>query len=167
MAPIILFLFYATMSVTTPNYNNIGKSGGIYFYPLYATFELMTLHTLGTWLWVYTNIWVAIVTLNSKFNDRAYKYICDGSLWCYASHYMFIIIIAFFVVRPLGLSFIPGFILMFFGTEFIVMITWIFMVEIPRAFKPKKNTKNDSLAKKGFKQAKFESEDRETLIQSK
>ena len=131
MMPILLFSFYAIMSLTTPNYNNLGNSGGIYFYPLYATFELMTLHTLGTWLWVHTNIWMAIVTLNSKFSDKAYKYICDGSLWCYASHYLFIVMFAFFVVRPLQLSFFPGFLVMFFGTELMVMLTWIMMVEIP------------------------------------
>lgn len=129
MAPICLFLFYATMSLTTPNYSDIGKSGGIYFYPLYATFGLMCLHTLGTWLWVYVNIWVAIITINNKFSDRAYKYICDGSLWCYVSHFLFIVLIAFYVVRPLKLTYFPAFFVMFFGTEIGVMVTWIMMVE--------------------------------------
>merc|ERR1712146_715127 len=98
----------------------------------------MCLHTLGTWLWVYTNIWVAIATLNDKFNERAYKYICDGSLWCYVSHYLFIVLVGYYIVRPLNLSFVPAFFVMFFGTEFFVMITWIMMVETGAALRPKK-----------------------------
>jgi hypothetical protein len=138
MAPVILFLFYSTMSLTTPNYKDTGNSGSIYFYPLYANFGLMCLHTLGTWLWVYTNIWISIATLNNKFGDKCYRYLSEGSLWCYATHYLFIVLVAQYVVRPLGLTFIPAAFVTFFGVEIAVLATWIGVCAIIDLF-PKKN----------------------------
>jgi len=145
--PIMLFMFYAIMSLTTPNYKDIGNNGGIYFYPLYATFGLMCLHTLGTWLWVYVNIWVAIETLNKKFGDRWYRLLNGGSLWCYASHYLFIVIMAQYVVRPMGLTFMPAAFVTFFGVELLVLLSWIVILSIIDLFPAKKE--KDSSKKEG------------------
>lgn len=132
-----MFLFYFIYSLTTPNYSDTGN-GSIYFYPLYATFGLMCVHTMGTWLWVYTNIWVAIVVLNSKFGETAHKLLNQGSLWCYASHYLFIVLISYYIVRPMGMTFAQAFFTIFFGAEIGVMITWIGILQITAMLKTEK-----------------------------
>ena len=61
---------------------------------------------------------------NDKFNDTVYKYMTGGSLYAYLSHYFFIIIISVSLVRPYKIKFIPAFFLMFFGTFFLIFITY-------------------------------------------
>jgi len=125
--------------LTTPNYNVLGNNGSIYFYPLYASFGLMSLHTFGTWIWVYTNIWVAIEVLNHKFGERWNQLLNGGSLWCYASHYLFIVLTAQFIVRPFGLTFIPAAVVTFLTTELSVLLSWVGILAIIDLFPKKKD----------------------------
>jgi hypothetical protein len=92
MVPFVLILFYFCYSVCTPSYNK--NPGNIFFYPIYEEFSLMTMHTTGTWMWIYVNIWVAIALLNSKFNEYGHKLLNGGSLWCYVIHFLFVVVFA-------------------------------------------------------------------------
>lgn len=102
----------------------------------------MCVHTLGTWIWVYTNIWVAIQTLNHKFGERWYQLLNGGSLWCYCSHYLFIVLTAQFIVRPLGLTFMPAAFVTFLSVEISVLVTWMGILAIIDLF-PKKESKKE------------------------
>jgi len=74
-------------------------------------------YTLGSWNWIYVNIWVAIALLNQKFSDYGYKLINGSSMWAYVSHYLIIVMVEKYVVRPNAISFIPGFLTAFVLTE--------------------------------------------------
>ena len=126
LVPLVLTCFYVCYSVTTPNYNK--NPGLFYFYPLYEEFSLMTMHTTGTWMWIYVNIWVAISMLNSKFSDRSFRLVSGGGLWCYVIHLLFVVLFAKYVIYGRKWSYVPATLILFFLTEGAVMLTWILIL---------------------------------------
>lgn len=113
-------LFY---SITSPMvYSNMGH---LFFYPLYSNYSLQCLYTSGTWMWLYSIIWMMALVGNDKFNDTAYNLICGSSLYAYVSHYFFILILSVMIIRPYKIDFIPAFFIMLFGTEFLIFATYI------------------------------------------
>jgi hypothetical protein len=122
MAPIAVGLGIFLYSLTCPM--NYSEMGHLFFYPLYGNYTLQCLYTTGTWLWVFTIVWIMASIGNDKFHPTVYKYMTGASLYAYLSHYFFIIIISVSLVRPYKIKFIPAFFLMFFGTFFLIFITY-------------------------------------------
>jgi len=87
-------------------------------------------YTIGSWNWIYVNIWVAIALLNNKFNDYGYKLINGSSMWAYVSHYLIIVMVEKYVVRPAGLSFIPGFFTAFSLTEVGIIASYLVLTYV-------------------------------------
>lgn len=126
-------------SITSPTvYSNMGH---LFFYPLYSNYGLQCLYTTGTWLWVYTIIWIVAKIGNDKFNPTFYKYFCGASLYAYLSHYFYILIISVLVVRPYKITFIPALFIMLFGTFFIIFITYAPLLFLYELIVPEKPTK--------------------------
>jgi len=118
---IVFALFF--YSITSPMvYSNMGH---LFFYPLYSSYPLQCLYTCGTWMWVFSIIWMMPLVGNDKFNETAYNLICGSSLYAYVSHYFFIVMIAVTIIRPYKIDFIPAFFIMLFGTEFLIFATYI------------------------------------------
>jgi len=84
---------------------NYGGLGQLFFYPLYDEYWLQCLYTTGTWLFVFTIIWLMAVVGNDTFNKTAYKYLTGAALYSYLSHYFFIILLSVMIVRPYKLTF--------------------------------------------------------------
>jgi hypothetical protein len=145
-APFGVLFFVFMYSITSPmNYSNMGH---LFFYPLYSEYNLQCLYTSGTWLWVFTIIWVMAKFCNEKFNDPIYNYVTGSSLYSYLSHYFFILIISVTLVRPYKISFIPALFLMFFGTQLCIFLTYVplnFLYEFvfPPSETKKKNLENE------------------------
>lgn len=138
-APIAIvgaILFY---SITSPMvYSDMGH---LFFYPLYRSYPLQCLYTCGTWLWVFSVIWMMHLVGNKQFNKTTYNLICGSSLYAYVSHYFFILIISVMIVRPYKIGFIPAFFLMLFGTEFLIFATYIPLNFLYELCVPPKETK--------------------------
>lgn len=82
---------------------------------------------------------------NDKFNETVFDYVNGSSMYAYLSHYFFIILIGVFVIRPAHIDFVPGVILMFFGTQLLIMLTYIplnWMYE--QVFPPKQTKKMET-----------------------
>lgn len=143
LAPIAVVAFLFMYSLTSPmNFSNVGH---LFFYPLYSTYWLQCLYTTGTWLWVFSIIWVMAAIANDKFNETVFDYVNGSSMYAYLSHYFFIILIGVFVIRPAHIDFVPGVILMFFGTQLLIMLTYIplnWMYE--QVFPPKQTKKMET-----------------------
>ena len=123
MAPIGLGLCLFLYSLTSPmNYSNMGF---LFFYPLYVDHPLMSLHTSGSWLWIYGITWLMAEFANDKFNGIVYDFVSGASLYAYVSHYFFILILSVLIIRPHKIGFLPGFFIMFFGTFVLVLATYI------------------------------------------
>lgn len=106
MVPIGLLIFFIIYALAAPvNQNAVGD---VFSYPLYTTHWLQTVYLIGTWNWIYVNIWIAIQYLNSKFDDDSYKLINGSSMWAYLSHYLFIVIVEKQIVRRAEMSFVPA-----------------------------------------------------------
>jgi len=98
----------------------------------------MTMHTTGTWMWIYVNIWVAIALLNSKFNEYGHKLLNGGSLWCYVIHFLFVVVFAKEVIIGRKFTFAPATAIVFCLTEGSVMLTWAGILYISGGSKPSK-----------------------------
>jgi hypothetical protein len=142
MAPIAIVMFLFIYAMTSPmNYSNMGH---LFFYPLYSTYGLQCLYTTGTWLWVFSIIWIMAHIANDKFNPMIYNYVCGSALYAYVSHYFFILMFSVLLIRPYKIEFMPAFFIMFFGTQLVIMITYIplnFLWEL--VFPPKESKKMD------------------------
>jgi len=139
---IVFALFF--YSITSPMvYSNMGH---LFFYPLYSSYPLQCLYTCGTWMWVFSIIWMMALVGNDKFNETAYNLICGSSLYAYVSHYFFIVMIAVTIIRPYKIDFIPAFFIMLFGTEFLIFATYIPLNYLYELCVPPKQSKKQELS---------------------
>ena len=97
LVPLGLILFFICYALAAPTNQN--KIGDPFSYPLYSTHWLQMAYTLGSWNWIYVNIWIAIALLNQKFSEYGYKLINGSSMWAYVSHYLIIVMVEKYVVR--------------------------------------------------------------------
>jgi len=98
----------------------------------------MTMHTTGTWMWIYVNIWVAIALLNSKFSEYGHKLLNGGSLWCYVIHFLFVVIFAKEIIIGRKFTFVPATAIVFFLTEGSVMLSWALILYLSGSSKDSK-----------------------------
>jgi hypothetical protein len=147
LAPICVGIAIFLYALTCPM--NYSEMGHLFFYPLYGNYTLQCLYTTGTWLWVFTIVWIMALIGNDKFNDTVYKYMTGASLYAYLSHYFFIIIISVSLVRPYKIKFIPAFFLMFFGTFFLIFITYWPLNALYELIVPPKEMKKADLTPDG------------------
>lgn len=98
----------------------------------------MTMHTTGTWMWIYVNIWVAIALLNTKFNEYGHKLLNGGSLWCYVIHFLFVVVFAKEIIIGRKFTFAPATAIVFLLTEASVNLSWAGIMYLTGASKPSK-----------------------------
>lgn len=99
--------------------------GALFFYPLYSDYPLQVLHVIGTWLWVFSVVWLMAEFGNFQFNRIVYKFVSGCSLYAYLSHYFFIVVLVVAFVRPYKMAFVPAFFLVFFGTFILIIASYI------------------------------------------
>lgn len=142
LAPVAVVFFLFMYCITVPmNYSNMGH---LFFYPLYTDYWLQCLYTSGTWIWVYSIIWVMAWICNDKFNETIFNYVTGSSMFAYLSHYFYILLISVLVVRPYKINFVPACALMFFGCQLMIFLTYVplnFLYEL--IFPPKQTKKMD------------------------
>ena len=149
LAPCAIVFFLLAYSITSPTV--YGDMGHLFFYPIYKAYPMQCLYTTGTWLWLYSIIWIMAKIGNDKFNPWVYNVLCGSSLYAYVSHYFFILILSVNIVRPYKIAFVPAFFIFFFGTEFIIFATYIplnFIYELIVPPKPTKKIDVDSVVDK-------------------
>lgn len=84
-------------------------------------------YTIGSWNWIYVNIWIAIALMNKKFNEYGYKLLNGSSMWAYVSHYLIIVMVEKWVVRPNGMTFVPAFMTAFALTEVGIIASYLML----------------------------------------
>lgn len=146
-APAMVGLGLFFYSICSPM--NYGGLGQLFYYPLYDDYTLQCLYTTGTWLFVFTIVWIMALISNDKFNETFYKYFTGAALYAYLSHYFFIILLAVLVVRPYKLTFPEAFSLMFFGTFVLIFITYWPLNALYELVFPPKETKAMDLSPDG------------------
>jgi hypothetical protein len=143
LAPVSVIFFIFMYAITSPmNYSNMGH---LFFYPLYSDYWLQCLYTSGTWIWVYSIIWVMAWIANDKFNDTIFNYVVGSSMFAYLSHYFYILLISVLVVRPYKMKFVPACALMFFGCQLMIFLTYVPLNFLYELIIPPKQTKKMEL----------------------
>ena len=166
MAPAAICGFIFLYSITCPmNYSQMGQ---LFFYPLYTDYWLQCFYVLGTWTWLTAIIWIMAHIGNEKFNDTIYNYVSGSALYAYVSHYFFILIISVMIVRPNKIGFIAAFFLMFLGTQFLILITyvplnWLYELVVP----PKEYKKMTLNPDEEVEEAKTPEEEAQALAAAK
>ena len=123
LAPATLLGFLILYSISSPMSHS--KEGNLFFYPLYSDFWNQCSYVIGTWLWITIIVWSMAHFANGKYNEKVYNYITGSAYYAYISHYCFILIISVTFVRPYKLSFVSAFLLMLFGTQLLIFMTYI------------------------------------------
>jgi len=95
---------------------------------------------------------------NEKFNDTIYNYVSGSALYAYVSHYFFILIISVLIVRPNKIGFIGAFFLMFFGTQFLILITYVPINWLYELIVPPKEYKKMDLTPEGEEEVEAEAQ---------
>ena len=106
MAPLSIGAWFLAYAVTSPS--NHSDVGFMFYYPIYFRTSYQSLFSLGSWLWVYTLLWVGKRIANQKFNHYYYELIVGSSMNAYVFHYLFIVLASTLLVRPLQLDYIPA-----------------------------------------------------------
>jgi len=142
LAPLMVGIGLFLYSICSPM--NYGGLGQLFFYPLYDEYWLQCLYTTGTWLFVFTIVWVMALVGNDTFNKTFYKYFTGAALYAYLSHYFFIILLSVMIVRPYKLTFAEAFCIMFFGTFVLIFATyWPLNALYELVFPPKEHKAAD------------------------
>jgi hypothetical protein len=113
----------------------------LFFYPLYTDYTIQCLYTTGTWLWVFTVVWMMEAFANKKFNNNVYKFVTGSSMYAYVSHYFYIIMIAVLIIRPYKITFLPALFINIFLTNGVILLTYWFMVFVYELIVPPKEEK--------------------------
>jgi hypothetical protein len=121
-SPILVGALLFLYAICSPM--NYGGLGQLFFYPLFEDYTIQCLYTTGTWIFVFTIVWLMAHVSNDKFNPTFYKYFTGSALYAYLSHYFWIIILSVLIVRPYHLGFPEAFCIMFFGTFFLIYATY-------------------------------------------
>ena len=136
-APFLVLFFVLMYALSTPS--NYQETGFLFFYPLYSDYTIQCFYTTGTWIWVFTIVWIMQAIANKKFNETSYKLITGSSLFAYLSHYFWIILVAVLLIRPYKITFIPALLIELVLVNAAILVTYLilnFFYEL--AFPPKK-----------------------------
>jgi hypothetical protein len=114
------------------------------------------MYTTGTWVFVFSIVWIMALIGNDKFNETFYKYFTGAALYAYLSHYFWIILLSVMVVRPYKMNFPEAFCIMFFGTFVLIFITYWPLNWLYELVFPPKETKAMDLAPDGEEMEKQE-----------
>ena len=137
VAPAMLYIFSITVSVTSPTVEK--GTLNLFFYPLYFPTWLQNTYTLGSFWWVFLLSWWCQAICNDIQSKFWYNIICGTSTTGYVTHYFFIIISAYYFVRPLKMGFIGGFFTNLIFTNICIQLTCIIINFISRLiFPPRK-----------------------------
>jgi hypothetical protein len=118
-----LFFGFLLYSITSPMaYSN---TGFIFYYPLYDNFSLRSLFTTGTWIWIFTLVYISQNISNKIFNKKVFWIVTGPGMWAYISHYLWIVLIVVKIIRPLNISFAAAIIISFTLTELIILTTYL------------------------------------------
>lgn len=77
------------------------NEGDVWSYPLYDAWWLRGIYVTGSYLWVYIYSIYAFKTSNKVYNETLIIMARDISRYGYLVHYLFIVIVASYVVKPL------------------------------------------------------------------
>lgn len=146
-APLMIGLGLFLYALCSPM--NYGGLGQLFFYPLYEDYTLQCLYTTGTWVFVFSIVWIMALIGNDKFNETFYKYFTGAALYAYLSHYFWIILLSVLIVRPYKMNFPEAFCVMFFGTFVLIFITYWPLNWLYELVFPPKETKAMDLAPDG------------------
>ena len=96
-------------------------------------------------------MWFAELNLNSKFHEPTYNLIMDYSLYGYLSHYLWIALISYYILRPSGLeSTAVAVTLEFIGTILMIGGSYYAILKVSSfCFPPKPKESSEENGKEG------------------
>ena len=147
LSPILVGCLIFLYAICSPM--NYGGLGQLFYYPLFEDYTIQCLYTTGTWIFVFTIVWLMAHVSNDKFNPTFYKYFTGSALYAYLSHYFWIILLSVLIVRPYHLGFPEAFTIMFFGTFVLIYATYWPLNALYECVVPEKETQAMDLSEEG------------------
>jgi len=123
-------IWYFIYTFTCPT--NHSDTGFLFYYPIYFKFAYQSLYSTGSWQWLHTLLWAGKNICNKKFDDKVYDLVIGSSMWAYISHYLFIVIIANYIVRRFQFGYELAVIVNFLGTQVLIFISYLLIQAIKK-----------------------------------
>ena len=137
----MVFGFWFMHSMTSPT--NVTDQGYLFFYPIYPVTTLQSLHTTGTFMWLYIVNWQMEMTANSKFSEYWYDLIIGSSLYLYITHYFWLAIICKLITWNCNFSFTGNVFFNLILTEIVVVLTYLGLKKLIKLCKKKCGNKTE------------------------
>jgi hypothetical protein len=129
------------IAVSTPSGNT--REGFLFFYPIYEPTWLQNLHTLGGYFWVYYWSKTAQSLFDTDFGGSfLFKFMTEVSMYGYLSHYLWIMLINHFLVRPYKMPFFFAGPLVIFLTFLVITVSFIALQKVSKMICPAKKRRD-------------------------
>ena len=118
--PLSIGAWFLSYALTCPT--NHSDTGFLFYFPIYFGFLYQCLYVFGSWLWVYTLMWIGKIVITEK--GVFYDTVVGSGMWAYVSHYLFIVLSSQYIVRPLNLGYYAAVICNYGLTELVILLTY-------------------------------------------
>jgi len=81
---------------------------------------------MGGYFWIYYWLRTVQYVFNTDYNGHwVFKFLNEVAMWGYLSHYLWIVLLNHFIVKPYNLSFLVGGPLVTFGTFILIPVSYV------------------------------------------
>lgn len=96
------------------------------------------MYTVGGYFWIYVYVFLAVHFTNREFSKVQFKFFSGVSMYAYICHYMWIVIIAHFVIIPCKFSFGVSTLILIVGTTTGICTSYIGLTSLTKFLCPPK-----------------------------
>jgi hypothetical protein len=88
----------------------------------------------GAFFWQYQYVALAQEFVDRIFDEDTYVFINGMSMWMYLSHYIWIVLICHFIVRPHKLGLMNAILVNLFGSLFLIVASYWVLIKVKEGF---------------------------------
>lgn len=137
LGPFLCMASACVVAVTAPTVTQ--NEGFLWYYPLYHAKFMQHIFTFGGWYWVYYYCFLCSSLINKKYNDEIFNWINGVSLWGYVSHYMWLVLVVAYIIKPFKISLGWAIFLNFFITLFFINLSYWLILKAGQLWKNWRN----------------------------
>ena len=95
-------VFFLIFAHTCPQVET--GQGFLFYFPIYDNFVLQSLFIAGSFFWVFTMNWLGSLMNKDQRKTKFYKITVTPTLWTYVSHYLWLVIVAVYVINEININ---------------------------------------------------------------
>jgi hypothetical protein len=103
--------------------------GYMFYFPLYNNLLLRSLYLAGSFYWVFLLDFIGEFLCNSDEAAKSilYKVVVDPSMWAYLSHYLWVVIICVYIVKPSEMGLFSSLLVLLLLTHLFILASYVIL----------------------------------------